>query len=61
MGWIRICTGGIMAKSKIEEYGYCSKTGVCFNPFGVKPEWVQRLAKKIRQGITIEQAEEALF
>jgi hypothetical protein len=50
-----------MAKSKIEEYGYCSKTGVCFNPFGVKPEWAQRLAKKIRHGITIEQAEEALF
>jgi hypothetical protein len=50
-----------MAKFEIiEQYGY-NKQGVCINPFGIKPEWVQRLAKKIRQGIIIEQAEEALF
>ena len=46
---------------KIEQYGYCSKTGVCFNPFGIKPEWVQKQAYKIRHGLLIEQTEEALF
>ena len=43
----------------MEDYGYCSKTGVCFNPFGVKPEWVQKRAHKIRHGLLIEQTEEA--
>jgi len=50
-----------MVKLEIEQYGYCSKTGVCFNPFGVKPEWVQKRAYKIRHGLLIEQTEEALF
>ena len=61
MDWLCVCTGGIMVKLKIEQYGYCSKTGVCFNPFGVKPEWVQKRAYKIRHGLLIEQTEEALF
>lgn len=45
----------------IEDYGYCSKTGKCINPFGVKPEWVQKLAAKIRLGILMNQIEEAPF
>jgi hypothetical protein len=44
----------------IEQYGY-NKQGVCINPFGVKPLWVQKRAYKIRHGLLIEQAEEALF
>jgi hypothetical protein len=50
-----------MVKLEIEQYGYCSKTGICINPFGVKPLWVQKRAYKIRHGLLIEQTEEALF
>ena len=46
---------------KLEDYGYCSKTGRCINPFGIKPEWVQKLAAKIRLGLLIDQTEEAPF
>ena len=46
---------------KLEDYGYCSKTGLCINPFGPKPEWVQKLAEKIRLRLLIEQMEDALF
>ena len=50
-----------MAKLEmIEQYGY-NKQGVCINPFGIKPEWVQKLAAKIRLGILIEHSEEAPF
>jgi len=45
----------------MEAYGYCSRTGICFNPFGVKPRWVQERAARIRQRIILEQAQEALF
>ena len=44
----------------IEQYGY-NKQGVCINPFGIKPEWVQKRAYKIQHGLLIEQTEEALF
>jgi hypothetical protein len=44
----------------IEQYGY-NKQGICINPFGTKPEWVQKLAAKIRLGILIEETEEAPF
>lgn len=51
-----------MAEHKVmEKYGYCPKTGVCINPFGMKPEWVQRMAERIRLRILIEQLEEAPF
>lgn len=46
---------------RLEDYGYCSKTGKCINPFGVKPDWVQRLAAKIRQQLLINETEEAPF
>ena len=46
---------------KLEDYGYCSKTGVCINPFGIKPAWVVRRAAKIRQQILINQTEDALI
>ena len=46
---------------KLEDYGYCSKTGKCINPFGIKPEWVQKLAAKIRLGLLIDQTEDAPF
>jgi hypothetical protein len=51
-----------MAKFKvIENYGYCPLTGICLNPFGIKPLWVQKLAERIRLRILIEQLEEAPF
>ena len=46
---------------KLEAYGYCSKTGRCINPFGIKPQWVQRLAAQIRQRVVLMQTEDALF
>jgi hypothetical protein len=50
-----------MAKFEIEKYGYCAKTGICINPFGVKPLWVQKLAKRIRRQHILTNAEEAPF
>jgi len=51
-----------MAEHKVmEKYGYCPKTGVCINPFGMKPEWVQRIAERIRCNHIVTTAEEALF
>jgi hypothetical protein len=52
---------GERKKIMIEDYGYCSKTGKCINPFGIKPEWVQKQAAKIRQRILISQTQEAPF
>jgi len=49
------------ATMKLEDYGYCSKTGICINPFGIKPLWVQRKAAKLRQKLLVEQTEDALF
>ena len=46
---------------KLEDYGYCSKTGKCFNPFGVKPAWVQKRAEKIRIALLMIRVEEAPF
>ena len=46
---------------KLEHYGYCPKTGICINPFGIKPLWVQRKAAKLRQKLLVEQTEDALF
>lgn len=46
---------------KLEDYGYCSKTGKCINPFGVKPEWVQNLAEKLQQKFLVKQTKEAPF
>jgi hypothetical protein len=61
MDWLRICTGGIMVKLEvIEQYGY-NKQGVCINPFGVKPLWVQKLAERIRCNHVVTTAEEAPF
>ena len=48
-------------RMKLEDYGYCSKTGKCINPFGIKPEWVQKQAAKIRQQLLINETEEAPF
>ena len=53
-----------MAKHQVktlEAHGYCSKTGVCVNPFGIKPEWVQKLAERIRVQHILTNAEEAPF
>ena len=44
----------------IEQYGY-NKQGVCINPFGVKPLWVQKLAERIRCNHIVTTAEEAPF
>jgi hypothetical protein len=61
MDWLRICTGGLMVKLEvIEQYGY-NEHGVCINPFGVKPLWVQKLAERIRCNHVVTTAEEALF
>ena len=46
---------------KLESFGYCSKTGICINPFGTKPHWVQRVAERIRHKLLIEQTEDAPF
>ena len=46
---------------KLKDYGYCSKTGVCINPFGIKPLWVQKLAERIRCNHVVNTAEEAPF
>lgn len=46
----------------LEKYGYCSKTGKCINPFGVKPREIQEEAARIRQEKLItEETEEAPF
>jgi hypothetical protein len=45
----------------IEDYGYCSRTGVCWNPFGIKPAWVIKLANQVRKQYFLDQAEEATF
>lgn len=46
----------------LEKYGYCSKTGKCINPFGLKPREIQEAAARIRQERLInEETEEALF
>ena len=47
--------------TKLEQYGYCSKTGKCLNPFGARPLWVIKLAEKIRQGHVVTNTQEALF
>ena len=50
-----------MSKCKmIEQYGY-NKYGICINPFGIKPLWVQKLAERIRCNHVVTTAEEALF
>ena len=46
---------------KLEHYGYCSKTGKCINPFGIKPQWVQNVAQKLRLKMLIQETEEAPF
>ena len=46
---------------KLEPWGYCSKTGICFNPFGTKPLWVQRAAEKIRKQHILVTADPAPF
>lgn len=46
---------------KLKDYGYCSKTGICINPFGIKPLWVQKLAERIRCNHIVTTAEEAPF
>ena len=61
MDWLCICTGGLMVKLKIEQYGYCSKTGKCLNPFGARPLWVIKLAEKIRRNEVVTNTQEALF
>jgi hypothetical protein len=45
----------------LEKYGYSSITGVCFNPFGVKPREIQEAAAKLRHYILVDDTEEALF
>jgi hypothetical protein len=45
----------------LEKYGYSSITGVCFNPFGVKPREIQEAAAKLRHHILVDDTEEALF
>ena len=44
----------------IEQYGY-NKQGICINPFGIKPEWVQKLAHRIRCNHIVTTTEEAPF
>lgn len=46
---------------KLEQYGYCSKTGKCLNPFGARPLWVINRARQIRMGMLLEEVQEALF
>ena len=50
-----------MTKTKLEDYGFCSKTGVCINPFGAKPPWVIKLAASIRKRALLATTEEAPF
>jgi len=51
-----------MVKFKvIEDYGYCPLTGICINPFGIKPLWVQKLAERVRCNHVVTTAEEAPF
>lgn len=45
----------------MEYYGFCSRTGRCFNPFGIKPEWVIRKAAMLRLQDLIQETEEAPF
>ena len=46
----------------LEKYGYCSKTGKCLNPFGVKPREIQEEAARIRhEKLIAEEVEEAPF
>ncbi len=45
----------------LEKYGYSSITGVCFNPFGVKPREIQEAAAKLRQYILVDDTEEGPF
>jgi len=50
-----------MAKLEvIKQYGY-NEQGICINPFGVKPLWVQKIAERIRCSHVVTTAEEALF
>ena len=44
----------------IEQYGY-NEHGICINPFGIKPLWVQKLAERIRCSHIVTTAEEAPF
>ena len=44
----------------IKQYGYNEK-GICINPFGIKPDCVQRLAYRIRCNHIVTTAEEAPF
>ena len=45
----------------LEKYGYCSKTGKCINPFGLKPREIQEEAARIRhEKLITEEVEEAL-
>ena len=45
----------------LEKYGYSSITGICFNPFGVKPREIQEAAAKLRHHLLVDDTEEALF
>ena len=46
----------------LEKYGYCSKTGKCINPFGLKPREIQEEAARIRhEKLIAEEVEEAPF
>jgi hypothetical protein len=42
----------------LEKYGYSSITGVCFNPFGVKPREIQEAAAKLRHYILVDDTED---
>ena len=44
----------------IKQYGY-NEQGICINPFGIKPLWVQKIAERIRCNHVVTMAEEALF
>ena len=45
----------------VEDFGYCSKTGRCFNPFGIKPRWVMKRAAFLRQMAVVESTEAAPY
>jgi len=58
-GYSDLYTGG--ASKVLEDHGVCSKTGVIFNPFGAKPEWVTSNAEKLQNKRSLDEASEALL
>lgn len=42
-------------------FGICPKTGIIYNPFGQKPQWVIIEAEKLQKKHALNKQEDALF